>query len=147
MITMHDSHFMLDTSTFQILLGEVDLMSMTRTDLLGVAATSTVVAVVSFVTDDNQTVIAAESTIVSLDWLKWVTEVLGASAIDATFTLHRTQLDEYGNEIGSVEVFNVFTNVDTGEDRIVTWFRAEDKQYFVRVSIIVAIYDTIPTTN
>ena len=140
MITMHDSHFMLDTSTFQILLGEVDLMSMTRTDLLGVA-------VVSFVTDDNQTVIAAESTIVSLDWLKWVTEVLGASAIDATFTLHRTQLDEYGNEIGSVEVFNVFTNVDTGEDRIVTWFKAEDKQYFVRVSIIVAIYDTIPTTN
>ena len=32
----------------------------------------------------------------------------------------------------------------TGEDRISTWFRAEDKQYFVLVSIIVAIYDLIP---
>ena len=92
---MHDSYFTLDISTFQILLDEVDLISMMRANLLGVAVTSTVVAVVPFVTDDNQTVVAAESTIVRLDWLKWVTEVLGASAIDATFTLHRTQLDEY----------------------------------------------------
>ena len=80
----------------------------------------------------RQLYIAAESSfIIRLDWLKWVTEVLGASAIGAKFTLHRTQLDEYGNEIGPVEVFTNATI--TGEDRIITWFRAEDKQYFVVV--------------
>ena len=64
----------------------------------------------AFVTEDTQTVVATESSSIRLDWSKWITEELGGSAISATYTLHRTQLDEYRNPIGPTVQFNVTAN-------------------------------------
>ena len=52
------------------------------------------------VTEDSQTIILTESSSIILDWLKWVTEVLGESAVNATYTFRRAQLDEYRNPVG-----------------------------------------------
>ena len=57
------------------------------------------------VTDDQQTAIVTVGVNIRLDWSSWVTEVLGAeSALNATYTYYRTQLNEVGIVNGSTEV-------------------------------------------
>ena len=121
---------MVDTSTYKILNGEVDLV--TRDDLLSVAVTSPFPFAYAAVNEDTQTVVLTESSSIILDWLKWVTEVLGESAINATYTFHRAQLDEYRNPVGPLEQLNL-----TSQNRISLFLDVEASEYRIQVMIVL----------
>ena len=123
------SHFhATDTSTFQILTGEVELK--TRSEFLSVAATLPFHFTQAFVTDLVQTVILKESSSVRLDWLKWVTEhpVVGGLVENTTFVVRRTQLDEYRNPLGPPREV-------TPQDRNRVWVNPEEKYFYVQVTV------------
>ena len=121
---------MVDTSTYKILNGEVDLV--TRSDLLSVAVTSPFPFPYAAVNEDAQTVVLTESSSIILDWLKWVTEVLGESAINATYTFRRAQLDEYRNPVGPLEQLNL-----TSQNRISLFLDVEASEYRIQVMIVL----------
>lgn len=56
--------------------------------------------VVVNVTDDQQTAVVTVGVSVLLDWSSWVAEVLDTSAVNATYTYYRTQLNESGTATG-----------------------------------------------
>ena len=85
-----------------------------------------------FVTDEIQTAIVTEGSYILLDWLRWVTETLGGSAINATYTLYRTQLNESGEPIGPGEVVNAST------DRIEIEFEFDENEFYVKITDVVA---------
>ena len=85
-----------------------------------------------FVTNDIQTAVATEGAYILLDWLRWVTETLGDSAVNATFTLYRTQLNESGEPLGPAEVVNASTN------RIEIEFEFDENEYYVKITDVVA---------
>ena len=121
--------FHIDTSTFQILNGEVEVVM--RSELLSVAVLPPSQSYFAYasVTEDTQTVIVTESSSIRLDWLKWVTEVLGGSAINATYTLYRKQLDEYRNPIGPFEQ----VNTSSPQNRIIVFLNVEASEYYIQV--------------
>ena len=89
----------------------------------------------AFVTDDRQTAIVSTGANIRLDWYRWVNEVLGDSAVNATFTVRSTQLDESGNPIGSSQVLEpsepgsrIRVNVNSSED-----------VYYVSIDSVVAV--------
>ena len=93
----------LGESNFQVLAGDVDLGPQSqRPELFKVAAVQNEVV---NVTDDQQTAVVTVGVNIRLDWSSWITEVLGAeSALSATYTYYRTQLNEVGIVNGSTEV-------------------------------------------
>ena len=85
-----------------------------------------------FVTNETQTAIVTEGAYVLLDWFRWVTETLGDSAVNTTFTLYRTELNESGDPIGPAEVVNAST------DRIEIEFEFDESEFYVKITEVVA---------
>ena len=85
-----------------------------------------------FVTDEIQTAIATEGAYILLDWFRWVTETLGDSAVNASYTLRRTQLSESGAPLGPAQVVN------TSDDRIEIEFESDENEFYVKISRVVA---------
>ena len=85
-----------------------------------------------FVTNETQTAIATDEAYILLDWFRWVTETLGDSVINATYTLYRTQLNEAGEPLGPAEVVNAST------DRIEIEFEFDEEEYYVKITEVVA---------
>ena len=56
-----------------------------------------------FVTNDQQTVIVATRVNVCLDWSRWVTEILGDLANNATYIFSRTRLSESESVLGTTQ--------------------------------------------
>ena len=125
------SHTHVDTSTYRILTGEVELV--TRSELLSVAATPSQPLFYAAVNGDTQTVVVTESTSIRLDWLKLITEVLGASAVNASYTFRRAQLDEYRNPIGPLD----HERVDLpSQNRIAAILNVEADAFYIQVILL-----------
>ena len=84
----------------------------------------------ALVTDEDQTVVLMNTSLIRLDWLRWVTETLGDSAGDASYTLRKTQLDEFGNPIRVPEVVQP-TDL---ESRIIVQLNPTANEYYVQIS-------------
>ena len=119
-------------SNFEILIGEVDFEDID--ELLSVAAGQGEF-VRAYVTDDRQTAVVSNGANIRLDWYRWVNEVLGDSAVNATYTVRSTQLDESGNLIGSSQVLEpsepgsrIRVNVNSSKD-----------EYYVSINSVVAV--------
>ena len=85
------------------------------------------------VTDDQQTAVITPGVSVRLDWSSWVSEVLGAdSALNATFTYYRTQLNELGSVIRPSEVLQP-------SERIIIRTDDELNIFYVEISCAVLI--------
>ena len=120
------SHTRVDTSTYRILTGEVELV--TRSELLSVATTPSQPLFYAAVNGDTQTVVVTDSTSIRLDWLKWITEVLGASAVNASYTFRRAQLNEYRNPIGPLERIDL-----PSQNRIAAFLNVEAEELYIQV--------------
>ena len=118
-----------DTSNFQVLIGDVEL-GQDRPELLDVAAMDGE-SVRVFVTNEIQTAIVTNGASILLDWFRWVTETLGDSAINATFTIQRIELDENGDPDEDPE--EVESN-----DRIEVEFESDENEYYVKISRVIA---------
>ena len=116
-------------SNFEIIIGEVELGQ--RPELLQYAA-GRGEFVRAFVTNDQQTAIVTDGATITLDWLRWVDEVLGESADNATYTVRRTLLDESGNPIGLPTDFE-------GTERIAVRFDPEAGVYNVQISGVTSM--------
>ena len=130
---IHERYIYVDNTTYKILNGEVDLI--TRAELLRVAVTLLVPHSYATVNEDTQTIVLTESSSIILDWLKWVTEVLGESAVNATYTFRRAQLDEYRNPVGPLEQLNL---TSISQNRISLFLNVETSEYRIQVIIIKA---------
>lgn len=130
MILLYIFFLGLDISNFQVLIGDVEL-GQDIPELLDVAAGDGD-RVRVFVSDETQTAIATGGAYILLDWLRWVTETIGDSAINATYTLYRTQLNESGEPLGAAEVVNAST------DRIEIEFEFDENEYYVKIKNVVA---------
>ena len=84
-----------------------------------------------FVTNEIQTVIATNGAYLLLDWYRWVTETLGDSAINATYTIRKTELDENGNPEEEPEEVE-------SSDRIEVEFESDEDEYYVKISRVIA---------
>lgn len=88
-------------STFEIIIGDVELGP--RPELLEKAAQPQT-EVLAFVTEDQQTAVAAHRSRIRLDWSQWVEDELGSSAGKANYTIYRTQLNETGGVLGTPQI-------------------------------------------
>ena len=84
-----------------------------------------------FVTDERQTAIVTNGAYILLDWFRWVTETLGDSAINATFTIRSTELDEDGDPEEEAEEVE-------SSDRIEVEFESDEDEYYVKISRVIA---------
>lgn len=116
-----------ETSNYQILIGDVELGP--RPELLDVAVPLFTLTR-ALVTDEQQTVILMNTSLIILDWSKWVTDTLGDSADDANYTIRRTQLDVLGNPTRSPEEVQP-TDL---ESRIVVQLNPANNEYYVQIS-------------
>ena len=116
-----------ETSNYQILIGEVDLGP--RPELLDVAV-PLLTLTRALVTDQEQTVILMNTSLIILDWSMWVTDTLGDSAGAANYTLRKTQLDVLGNPIRAPEEVQP-TDL---ESRIIVQLDPATNQYYVLIS-------------
>ena len=87
------------------------------------------------VSGDVQTAIVTGGATIRLDWLRWVSEVLGDRASGANYTIRRTQLDESGNPVGQAEVLRP----SDPDDRILVNFNSGENEYYVQISRVVAV--------
>ena len=87
------------------------------------------------VSSDIQTAVVMGGARIRLDWLRWVTEVLGGRADNATYTLRRTQLNVSGNPVGPAEVLGP----SGPSDRVVVKLNAEENEYYVEITPVVAV--------
>ena len=118
-----------DSSSFQVLIGDVEL-GQNIPQLLDVAA-GVGDEVRVFVTEDAQTAIVTDGADITLDWSRWVAEVLGNSASRANFTIRSTRLNESGYPVeGPEEVKST--------DRIEVEFESDKNEYFVEIEGVVA---------
>ena len=118
-----------DTSNFQVLIGDVKLRQ-NRAELLEVAAMDRE-RVRVFVTDEIQTAIVTNGASILLDWFRWVTETLGDSAINATYTVLRTELDENGDPEEQPEEVE-------SSNRIEVKFESDEDEYYIKISRVIA---------
>ena len=84
-----------------------------------------------FVTDERQTAIVTNGAYILLDWFRWVTEILGDSAINATYTIRSTELDENGDPEEEAEEVE-------SSDRIEVEFESDEDEYYVKISRVIA---------
>ena len=118
-------------SNFQILIGEVELGP--RSELVDVAVPSSSSGF-ALVSDERQTAVVLDMARIRLDWSRWVSEVLGGSAGNATYTVSRTQLDESGNAVGTAQVLEP----SEPPERIVVKFNPERNEYYVEITSVIA---------
>ena len=111
-------------SNFQVLIGDVDLGPLSqRPELFKVAAVQDEVV---NITDDQQTAVVTVGVNIRLDWSSWVTEVLGdESALNATYTYYRTQLNEIGIVNGSIEVLQSSEQITVRDNEELNIFYVE----------------------
>lgn len=131
-ILSHDIFIAL--SNFVIQIGDIALGPIP--ELLEIAAREREF-VRAFVTDDVQTAVVTDGANVRLDWSRWISETLdpiGDVARRANYTLHRTQLNEFGNPVGAPEV----VGPSAPGDRITVKFDPETDEYYVEISPTVA---------
>ena len=114
-----------------MLTGEVELGQ--RPELEDVAALSGE-AVLVFVSDERQTAIVSGGAYIRLDWLRWINEVLGDSADNATFTIRRTQLDESGTLLGPAEILEP----SGSEERVVVNVDPETNEFHVTITRVIS---------
>ena len=88
--------FLAQNSDFQVIVGRIEL-GPRKPELVKVAALQNEHV---FVTSDRQTVVVTAGVNIRLDWSRWVNETLGESASNASYTILRTQLNEFGKAIG-----------------------------------------------
>ena len=119
-------------SNFEVLIGAVELG---QTQELMDAAARDGENVVAFVSNDRQTAAVSGGAFIRLDWLRWVDEVLGESADNATYTVHRTQLDESGNPIGAPTEFE-------GTEAIEVIFDPEADEYYIMIHSVITVAGT-----
>ena len=93
-----------------------------RPELFKVAALQNVLV---NVTDDQQTAVVTVGVNIRLDWSSWVSEVLGGSAGNATYTYHRTQLNESGSAVGSSKVLGLSERIAITADEVLNIFFVE----------------------
>ena len=84
-----------------------------------------------FVTDERQTAIVTNGAYILLDWFRWVTETLDDSAINATYTIRSTELDENGDPEEEAEEVE-------SSDRIEVEFESDEDEYYVKISRVIA---------
>ena len=84
-----------------------------------------------FVTDEAQTAIVTNGAAILLDWFRWVTETLGDSAINATYTALKIELDENGEPDDEIEVIE-------SSDRIEVEFESDEEEYYIKISRVIA---------
>ena len=114
--------FIGDTN-FQVLLGDVKLGPLSQQpELFKVAALQNVLV---NVTDDQQTAVVTVGVNIRLDWSNWVSEVLGDSAGNASYTFYRTQLNESGAAIESSQVLQRSERVTIGTNKELNVFFVE----------------------
>ena len=118
-----------DTSNFQVLIGDVEL-GQDIPGLLDVAAGDGD-RVRVFVTDEIQTAIATEGAYILLDWFRWVTETLGESAVNATYTVRQMELNESGDPVEEPEEVE-------SDERIEVEFESDENEYYVKITHVVA---------
>ena len=116
-------------SNFEVLIGEVELG---QTQELMDAAARDGEYVVAFVSNDRQTAAVAGGAAIRLDWSRWVDEVLGESADNATYTLRRTKLNESGSPIGGAVEFEGIV------DEITVNFDPEAEEYYVDITHVIS---------
>ena len=121
-------------SNFRILIGDVELGQ--RPELLDVAALP-LSQVFAYVTEDRQTAVVSQSSRIRLDWLRWVREVLGGSASEATYTVYRTRIDESGDEVGFREALPS-TPAD-GSFRIIVNISPGTNEFYVEILNVVLV--------
>ena len=84
-----------------------------------------------FVTDEVQTAVATDGAYIVLDWFRWVTETLGDSAVNATYTLRRTVLSESGEAEEPPEEVE-------SSDRIKFEFSSLENEYYMEISSVIS---------
>ena len=87
------------------------------------------------VTSDKQTIVATEGVNVRLDWSNWVSEILANasnSTGNATYTVYRTQINESGYAIGSVEEIRP----SVLQERIFTLIDEETNESYVEITCV-----------
>jgi hypothetical protein len=112
-----------------VLIGDVEL-GQDIPGLLDVAARAEE-RVRVFVTDERQTAIVTNGASILLDWFRWVSETLGDSAINATYTARRTELDENGDPEEEAEEVE-------SSDRIEVEFESDEEEYYIKISPVIA---------
>ena len=105
-----------------------------RPELLDFAATFGE-SVLAFVSNERQTAIVTGGASIRLDWLRWVDEVVGDSADNATFTVTKTQLDVSGDPIGAGEVLQP----SGPAERITVAVDPDTNEYYVTIRRVVAV--------
>ena len=84
------------------------------------------------VTDDQQTAVVTVGVNIRLDWSSWVIEVLGAeSALNATFTYYRTQLNESGSIAGLAQVLT------QSSERIAIETDEDESHFYVEIASVI----------
>ena len=87
-----------------------------------------------FVTSDRQTVVVTAGVNIRLDWSRWVMETLGESASNASYTVLRTQLNEFGRAIGPT----IGLTPSRLPERIVLNVSSELNEFYVDIICVVA---------
>lgn len=117
-------------SNFQVLIGEVELGQLP--ELLEVAAINSVRV---NVTSDQQTAVVADGVNIRLDWSRWISEVLGVSSGNATYTIHRTQLNESGDAIRHPEELGP----SEFSERIAIHINQEINEFYIEINCVVTV--------
>ena len=114
-------------TNFEVLLGDIELGQ--RPELYHVAATYNVQV---NVTSDKQTIVATEGVNVRLDWSNWVGEELTNSGGNATYSIHRTHINDTGHAIGLPEAI---TESDPPE-RVAVKLDEENNEFYVEIACV-----------
>jgi hypothetical protein len=126
--------FIIASSTFEIIIGDVELGQ--RPELLEKASQPRA-EVRAFVTEDQQTAVAAHGSRIRLDWSQWVEDELGSAAGSANYTIYRTQLNETGGVEGPPFVERPTPSEYLG--RIVVKIDPETNEFYVEVRRVEVI--------
>ena len=135
----NSSPFVAASSTFEIIIGDVELGQ--RPELLEKAAQPES-EVRAFVTEDQQTAVAAHRSRIRLDWSQWVEDELGSAAGLANYTIYSTRLNETGGVEGPPEVLQPTPSDFT--PRIIVRIDPETNEFYVdilSVNVVVAAED------
>ena len=133
------SPFIAASSTFEIIIGDVELGQ--RPELLEKAAQPES-EVRAFVTEDQQTAVAAHNSRIRLDWSQWVEDEFGSAAGSANYTIYSTLLNETGGIDGPRR--ELLPTPPDLASRIVVRIDPETNEFYVdivRVNVIVAAED------
>ena len=123
----NSSPFIAASSTFEIIIGDVELGQ--RPELLEKAAQPES-EVRAFVTEDQQTAVAAHGSRIRLDWSQWIEDELGSAAGSANYTIYSTLLNETGGIDGPLEVLQP-TPPDSS--RIIVRIDPEANEFYVEI--------------